>query len=161
MALVKQQFFFPFSVLVHGRYFLLGPVWQLWLIDALQRTELPDQNYSVGLGRSRRDLLQGAPRAQGYLLSSCGRWKGLSPKSQSITGTEHGIPPAAELSSSRLLVKHYWQYNGGAGPLNYHSHPPAKKNILPRKERVRCCFTRDGTSEGLKQAASALERAVF
>lgn len=32
----------------------------------------------------------------------------------------------------------------GAGPLNYPSHPPAKKNVLLRKERIRCCSTKDG-----------------
>lgn len=32
----------------------------------------------------------------------------------------------------------------GAGALNYPSHPPAKKNVLLRKERIRCCSNKDG-----------------
>ena len=151
MALAKQQFFFPFFLFENGRYILLGPVYASY--DFL--LPLNGQSYLIkitarflgGAGDTVSKGTQSALRARGGLLPFCGRWKGSSPSPRSSLG--QSIPPAEHPSfcwsqQQQAANKGQPTIQPAVGSLNYPLHPPAKKNILLRNERIRCCSTKDG-----------------
>lgn len=151
MALGKQQFFFPFFLFVNSRHILWGPVYASY--DLL--SPLNGQSYLIkitawvwgggGEALSRAHSLPSERTGSFCLSLAGGRGQTPIPEHPSSTASlQHSIPPSAEHSSSGLQIKDYRQYNRGARPLNYPSRPPAKKNILLRKERIRCCSAKDG-----------------
>lgn len=151
MALAKQQFFFPFFLFANSRYILPGPVYASYdLLSPLSWQSYPIKITVWDLGRAEETL------SVGYSLHSecrgssclCGRWNGSSPSLRASLA--QSIPPAEhpsfrwEQQQQQAANKGLPTIQPGARSLNYPSHPPAKKNVLLRKERIRCCSTEDG-----------------
>lgn len=150
MVLGKQQFFFPFFLFANSRYILLGSLYTSYdLLSPLNGQSYPIKITVWVLGGAGKTLsgaysLHSERRGSSCLCVAGGRGQAPAPEHPSGRAPlRQNILPSAELQQW-VANKRLWTIQPGAGPLNYPSHPPAKKNPLLWKEKVRCCSTKDG-----------------